>query len=57
MTRVTRKPSTPAKDAAFVSADDRLAFIHDVYQRLSERAKAISEQYVRAVLGVAEHNP
>jgi hypothetical protein len=35
---------------AFQSADDRVAFIRDVYNRLGERARAISNRYVSGVL-------
>jgi hypothetical protein len=37
-------------DAAFPSADDRIAFIRDVYGRLGERAQSMSDRHVRAVL-------
>jgi hypothetical protein len=35
---------------AFPSADDRVAFIRDVYNRLGERARSISNRYVSGVL-------
>jgi len=37
-------------DAAFAGADDRLAFIREVYSRLSDKARSISEKHVRAAL-------
>jgi hypothetical protein len=37
-------------DKAFASAAERLAFIRDVYGRLGESARAISEKYVRPAL-------
>jgi hypothetical protein len=37
-------------NAAFPSADDRVAFIWEVYGRLGERAKSISRRHVSAVL-------
>jgi hypothetical protein len=36
---------------AFPSADDRVAFIRDVYGRLGERARSISHRHVSAVIG------
>ena len=41
-------------DAAFASAGDRLAFIREVYSRLNDNARAISEKHVRAVLSHGE---
>jgi len=41
-------------DKAFANAGDRLAFIRDVYGRLSERARSISEKHVRSVLNSGE---
>ena len=35
---------------AFQSADDRVAFIRDVYDRLGERARSISRRYVSGLL-------
>lgn len=42
-------------DRAFVSPEDRLGFICELYGRLGERARAISDKHVGAVLkdGVA----
>lgn len=37
-------------DRAFAGAADRLAFIRDVYGRLSENARKISERHVRSAL-------
>jgi hypothetical protein len=37
-------------DAAFAGAGDRLAFIREVYSRLSDKARSISEKHVRAAL-------
>jgi hypothetical protein len=37
-------------DRAFAGATDRLAFIRDVYGRLSENARKISERHVRSAL-------
>jgi hypothetical protein len=37
-------------DTAFAGAGDRLAFIREVYSRLSDKARAISERHVRAEL-------
>jgi hypothetical protein len=37
-------------DSAFAGADDRLAFIREVYSCLSDKARSISEKHVRAVL-------
>jgi len=37
-------------DRAFASTEDRLAFIRDVHGRLGERAQALSEKHVSAVL-------
>jgi hypothetical protein len=37
-------------DAAFADADDRLAFIREVYSRLSDKARSISEKHVRVAL-------
>jgi len=39
-------------NTAFTSAEDRLAFIREVYGRLNETARAISEKHVRATLRV-----
>lgn len=41
-------------DAAFAGAVDRLAFIREVYSRLSDNARAISEKHVRAALSHGE---
>jgi len=41
-------------DAAFAGAGDRLAFIREVYSRLSEKARSISEKHVRAALSQGE---
>jgi hypothetical protein len=41
-------------DAAFAGAGDRLAFIREVYSRLSDNARSISEKHVRAALSHAE---
>jgi hypothetical protein len=38
-------------DHAFPSAGERVAFIRDVYSRLGERARSISNRHVSAVLG------
>jgi len=38
-------------NSAFASADARIEFIRDVYGRLSDKARAISERYVRAAIG------
>jgi hypothetical protein len=38
-------------DAAFPDAGTRLAFIRDVYGHLTEKARSISEKYIRPVLG------
>ena len=40
-------------DTAFASPSERLDFIRDVYNRLSDRARAISEKQLRPVLGGA----
>jgi hypothetical protein len=37
-------------DKAFTSADERTAFIRDIYGRMSESARAISEKHVQAAL-------
>jgi hypothetical protein len=37
-------------DSAFADADDRLAFIREVYSQLSDKARSISEKHVRAAL-------
>jgi hypothetical protein len=37
-------------DTAFAGTDDRLAFIREVYGRLSDKARSISEKHVRAAL-------
>lgn len=37
-------------NSAFASGEDRLAFIREVYDRLSDKAKAISEKHVRTAL-------
>jgi hypothetical protein len=37
-------------DAAFANMEERLAFIRHVYGRLSEKARSISEKYIRASL-------
>jgi hypothetical protein len=37
-------------DTAFAGADDRLAFIREVYSRLSDKARSISEKHVRVAL-------
>ena len=41
-------------DAAFAGAGDRLAFIREVYSRLSDNARSISEKHVRAALSHGE---
>jgi hypothetical protein len=41
-------------DTAFAGSDDRLAFIREVYSRLSEKARSISEKHVRAALSQGE---
>ena len=41
-------------DAAFAGAGDRLAFIREVYSRLSDKARWISEKHVRAALSHGE---
>ena len=41
-------------DAAFAGAGDRLAFIREVYSRLSDNARSISEKHVRAALSQGE---
>jgi hypothetical protein len=41
-------------DKAFANAGDRIAFIRDVYGRLSERARSISEEHVRSALNTGE---
>jgi hypothetical protein len=41
-------------DAAFAGAGDRLAFIREVYSRLSDNARSISEKHVRAALSHSE---
>jgi len=41
-------------DKAFTSAAERLAFIRDVYGRLSERARAVSEKHVAPALAEGE---
>jgi hypothetical protein len=41
--------------SAFTSVEDKLAFIREVYGRLSEKAKAISEKHVRAALAARAH--
>jgi hypothetical protein len=41
-------------DAAFASAEERLAFIRDVYGRLNTQAQAISRKYVGRLLEHAE---
>lgn len=40
-------------DTAFPSPEARLAFIRDVYSRLNDRARALSEPHVRPLLGGA----
>jgi hypothetical protein len=37
-------------DTAFAGADDRLAFVQEVYSRLTDKARSISEKHVRAAL-------
>jgi hypothetical protein len=37
-------------DTAFAGAGDRLAFIREVYSRLNDKARSISERHVRAAL-------
>jgi len=39
-------------DTAFADAGQRLAFVRDVYGRLTENARSISERYVRPLLDV-----
>jgi len=41
-------------DTAFAGAGDRLAFIREVYSRLSDKARSISEKHVRAALSQGE---
>ena len=41
-------------DKAFASAAERLSFIRDVYGRLSESARALSEKHIRPVLTESE---
>ena len=41
-------------DAAFANAGDRLAFIREVYSRLSDNARSISEKHIRAALSHGE---
>jgi hypothetical protein len=41
-------------DTAFAGAGDRLAFIREVYSRLSDKARSISEKHVRAALSHGE---
>jgi hypothetical protein len=41
-------------DTAFAGAGDRLAFIREVYGRLSDKARSISEKHVRAALSQGE---
>ena len=40
-------------DKAFASATDRLAFIREVYGRLDEKARAMSERHLRSALNEA----
>ena len=44
-------------DRAFTGPEDRLAFIREVYDRLGERARSISEKHVAAVLTQAARLP
>jgi hypothetical protein len=44
-------------DHAFTSPEDRLAFIGDVYDRLGERARSISEKHIGALLTPATPAP
>jgi hypothetical protein len=37
-------------NSVFLNPEDRLAFIREVYERLGERAKAVSERHLRPVL-------
>jgi hypothetical protein len=41
-------------DTAFADVGDRLSFIREVYSRLSDNARSISEKHVRAVLSQGE---
>ena len=41
-------------DTAFAGAGDRLAFIREVYSRLSDNARSISEKHIRAALSHGE---
>jgi hypothetical protein len=38
-------------DTAFASPDERLSFIREIYGRLSENARAISEKHIQPLLG------
>jgi hypothetical protein len=40
-------------DTAFASPEERLSFIREIYGHLSEKARAISEEHIRPVLGPA----
>jgi hypothetical protein len=42
--------------AAFASTEDGFAFVRDVYGRLSEKAKTISQKHVRVALAAAGRN-
>jgi hypothetical protein len=44
-------------DIAFASADDRLAFMREVYGHLSETARSISERHVGAALRDVKQQP
>jgi hypothetical protein len=41
-------------DTAFASPDERLSFIREIYGRLSENARAISEKHIQPLLGTAK---
>jgi hypothetical protein len=40
-------------DTAFASPEERLSFIREIYGRLSEKARAISEKHIQPALGPA----
>jgi hypothetical protein len=40
-------------DTAFASPEERLSFIREIYGRLSEKARALSEKHIQPVLGPA----
>jgi len=41
-------------DTAFASPEERLSFIREIYGRLSEKARAISEKHIQPALGPAK---